>query len=116
MVLGNPVAVARADQGSGLQESSDVFLAAISVQEACVDAFVSPEGQHDGLDEGVLGGEDLLRGLPAAEDLAVPGTGISLERMRSRADSHVRAAFPVAAVVDRLEAFLGEIGDFVMVL
>ena len=36
--------------------------------------------------------------------------------MRSRADSYVRAACPVAAVVDRLEAFLGEIGDLVMVI
>ena len=41
--------------------------------------LVSPEGQHDGLDEGILGGEDLLRGRPAPEGLAVPRAGISLE-------------------------------------
>ena len=43
VVLGNPVAVARADQGSVLQESSDVILTAIFVHEGGVGTPVRPE-------------------------------------------------------------------------
>ena len=116
VVLGDPVTVARADQGSVLQESSDILLTAISVQEARVDAFVSPQGEHDGFDKRVFRGKGLGRRGPVSKGFAVPWPGVSLERVSPRADSDIGTTLPVAPVMDGFEAFPGEVGDFVVLV